>query len=360
VNAPEYSDLKPAWHMGRVLALREGRRVVPAQVQIVLSDLCNHDCPWCAYRMEGYASNQNFAEIRPDGTSNHNPKRFIPTPKALELVENCQTLGVLGVQFTGGGEPTVHPDHMQVFARAVDLGLSSSLVTNGNLLRDGWADVLARFAWIRVSLDAGTADTYAKTRRTPKTQFAVALSNLERLAKLGGPTIGVSYIVLRENRTECVEAARLAKQAGAGSIRFAALFSTERGAYYEGWIEEALGYVESAKALQSESFRVIDMMGDRLFDLSDRPDYRLCGYQHFNVYVGGDQNVYRCCDTSYNDHGYLGSVKDQTFREWWASAPARAAYDSFDARSCSLCAFNGKNRVLAFLADPQPKHVEFA
>ena len=40
-----YSDLKAAWHLDKIEAMRKGHQVVPAQVQLILSDLCNQDCP---------------------------------------------------------------------------------------------------------------------------------------------------------------------------------------------------------------------------------------------------------------------------------------------------------------------------
>src|SRR6185436_2555124 len=42
-----YSDLKAAWHLDKIAALRSGKQIVPAQVQLILSDLCNQDCHFC-------------------------------------------------------------------------------------------------------------------------------------------------------------------------------------------------------------------------------------------------------------------------------------------------------------------------
>lgn len=348
MNAVEYSDLKPAWHTRDVEMLRMGKRIVPPHVQLILSDLCNHDCPWCAYRMTGYPSNQHFGEA-----GSNNPKRFIPTSKAFEILEDCATLGVQSVEFTGGGEPTVHPDHLEIFDRANAHGLKLALVTNGCLLRDRWEQILKRFSWIRVSLDAGTPETYAAVRRTTPVNFGRALANIARLSALGGPKIGVSFIVMKENAHECGEAARLAKLAGAESIRFAAFFSTDRN-YYADWDPEA------EIPTSTDDFRIINMVEQRRRDLVSRPDYDRCGYQHFNVYIGGDQNIYRCCDTAYNDRGNLGSIKNRRFKDWWSDPATAKLYREFDAKGCDLCAFNGKNRVLSYLTAPQPRDVEFA
>ena len=49
-----YSSLKMAWHYAR----EGGLPKAPKQVQMILSDLCNQNCRFCAYRMDGYTSNQ--------------------------------------------------------------------------------------------------------------------------------------------------------------------------------------------------------------------------------------------------------------------------------------------------------------
>ncbi len=55
-----YSPFKVVHHMDMIDQLRNGDQPVPSQVQLVISDVCNHDCSFCAYRMSGYTSNQNF------------------------------------------------------------------------------------------------------------------------------------------------------------------------------------------------------------------------------------------------------------------------------------------------------------
>src|SRR6185436_8088075 len=118
-GAAAYSDLKALWHLPEMSALKEGRRFVPPHVQLILSDLCNQDCSFCAYRMSGGFSSEQFAG--PAGEKN--PNRKIPTDKAIEILNDCAALGVKAVQFTGGGEPTVHPEHMKLFNHALGLGL---------------------------------------------------------------------------------------------------------------------------------------------------------------------------------------------------------------------------------------------
>lgn len=357
-----YSDLKPAWHLDKIADLRATGHCVPAQIQLVVSDLCNEACSFCAYRMEGYSSNQHFGEVRPDGTVNNNPNRMVPYEKCIEILDDAAALGVKAVQFTGGGEPTVHPRFLDIAAYALSKNLKCSLVTNGTLFRDGWRDVLPRFEWVRVSLDAGTSATYAAIRKVKPDMFHRALINLSDLALASSVCyVGASFIVTRENWFELRSAAVAAKENDARSIRYAAIFSPEMASYYDGHRAQIEAEIASIKSeLEDAYFEVIDLFTQRMGDLSQgAPDYKTCGYQHFNVYIGGDLNVYRCCNTAYNDLGRVGSLKGQRFADFWKSEQKQDAYSKFDARACEHCAFNGKNRTINYMVQANPQHVEF-
>ncbi|MHC4891531.1 MAG: radical SAM protein, partial [Planctomycetota bacterium] len=196
--------------------------------------MCNQDCSFCAYRMSGYTSNELFvgdSELAKIG--HNNPKRWIETGRAMDLIEEINELGCLSVQFTGGGEPTVHPDHKQIFVHALDSGLRCSLVSNG--LRwdyDLIHTILPWFDWVRVSIDAATPDSYAKTRRVPKGHWNRVWTNVNVLARSlknhkSRCAFGLGFVVTPDSYKEIVDFARLAKVSGVGNIRYTAMFSTE-------------------------------------------------------------------------------------------------------------------------------------
>lgn len=363
MNLP-YTDLKAAWHTRRIESLRKDGVCVPAQLQLVISDLCNHDCPWCAYRWDGYASNQHFG-LMEDGSVQRNPNRMIPEEKCKEILSDAKAMGIGAIQFTGGGEPTAHPKHLNIFGHALERKLKCALVTNGSVLRDGWEQVLPRFEWIRVSMDAGTAPIYAMIRRVSESAFEKMKRNLSALGKAcagNGCYLGVSFVVLNENWRDIERAAQIAKDCGAKSIRYAALFSPSKQDYYtEATRLGTEDHIALARARTEDStFEVIDLFDQRVSDLVvGEPKQKLCGYQHMNVYVGGNLSVYRCCDTAYNDRGWVGSLKNQRLTEWFHSEARKSTYRDFDARGCSLCAFNGKNELIDYLVQVAPKHVEF-
>lgn len=333
------SSLKPAWHLDKIAALRRGENIVPPHLQLIISDLCNQNCSFCSYRMDGGFSTEQFADI----FGNRNPRRFIPTGKAIDLLLDYKNLGGQAVEFTGGGEPLVHPDATTIMAFAQDLGLKTGLVTNGVLLDDD--EVFRDLDWLRISLDAGTEATYRQTRES--SMWERVLRNIQIAATFKKPKVGVGFVVTKENAHEIRQACELVAARGISYLRLSAMFSTQGAAYYDGM---------TLDVPQIPGLTVVNFFKNRVADLEQgAPDYQFCGQMQFGLYIGGDLKVYTCCTNAYTKHGEIGDLRNQSFKEWIAATDRR----QFDARTCHHCQFNDKNRLINYLIQPDPVHVEF-
>jgi MoaA/NifB/PqqE/SkfB family radical SAM enzyme len=361
-----YSPFKIIHHPDKIAALREGEQIVPAQVSIIPSALCNHDCGFCAYRMSGYSSNQLFtsgAELASFGTNN--PNRMMPFEKAMETIADCAEMGVKAIQITGGGEPTVHPHILEIFQSIAAHGMEAAMVTNGALLRSELRLALTRASWCRISIDAGRQSTYSEIRRVSPSVWDRVWQNIEALVedkRREGSSleIGVSFVVTKENWDEVTLCAKRARDAGVDNFRCCAMFGTEEERYFTEFYENAAAECREAQKLATPEFRVYNSFGDRVADLAQHsPDYSFCGYQQFHAYIADDLNVYRCCVLAYNERGLIGSIKEQSFRQLWESEQKRLAIQNFDARGCPRCAFNSRNRAILYAIDSEPVHVNF-
>lgn len=348
-----YSSLKAAWHLDKISELREGKQVVPSQVQLIISDLCNQNCHFCSYRSELGFSSEEFGEDTGKGFT-MNPNRKIPTDKVIEILDDCANLGVKAIQFTGGGEPTVHPDHLKIFSHAQGLGLKTGLVTNGVLLKPH--PVYEKMDWIRVSLDAGTPESYKNIRENDS--FTKVVNKLDWIAKLPG-VIGIGFVVTKENYKEITQCCQIAKDKGIAYVRLSAMFSSDGFSHYDEIHGLIMEEINKSMRLKTDSFDVINLYTNRIEDLQiGKPDYEFCGYQQFNVYIGGNQKVYRCCTTAYTHHGEIGDLTNQSFEEWFYSGYKKGKIDNFLASSCHHCQFNDKNKVINYLLS-EPLHVDF-
>lgn len=349
-----YSPLKVFHHRDRIDALRRGDQPSPAQVQLIITNRCNHNCRFCAYRMEGYPSNQLF-----------HVKDEIAYPKVCELLDDCVEMGVGAIQITGGGEPTIHPEFTAICHGVLSRGLELAVVTNGNAISEAVMDLLTQAAWVRVSLDAGTPQTYQLIRHVSGNAYRKTWHNIMELVKAkhrvdGRVVIGVGFVVTRENFREVLMVTEAARDAGVDNIRLSAVFQSDGADYFDDIHPEAVELCRKAKAMETPTFRVFNNFDHRFEDLElAHPDYQFCGVQNFDTYIGADLNVYRCCSTAYNRRGLIGSIKERRFHDLWESVEKRRSFAEFDARGCPWCMFNDKNRTIAYAISTDPPHVNF-
>lgn len=345
MTADLYSQAKPIYWLDRLETLRRGTTPAPVHVQLVLSDLCNQDCGFCAYRMSSGLSNELF----PQG-GRRNPNRMIPAAKAREIIDDCAAIGVQAIQFTGGGEPTMHPGHLEMFERAQAHGLATALVTNGANL-DAAHPAVRAMRWVRVSVDAGTPETYARVRGVSRKYWPRVWTNIRTLVEGCAGTVSVGFVVTEENYQELPKAAELARAAGVANIRVGAVFSSEGVAHYR-----SLPQIRAVIAATREHYGdlIVDLFDRRIEDLeAGSPDEPLCGYQHLSTYIGGDLGVYRCCNTAYTRAGRIATLHDRRFADLFGGP-----VPEFDARSCRYCQFRGQNQVIA-ASQYKTAHAEF-
>jgi MoaA/NifB/PqqE/SkfB family radical SAM enzyme len=349
-----YSALKAAWHTRDIEMLRAGKGIVPHQVYLVISDLCNQDCSFCTYRSSQGWGSEGFGEDTGKGFT-MNPNRKIPKEKCFELIDDFAEIGVKAIQFTGGGEPSVHPDFEEIVSHALNNGLQVGLVTNATRLLS--SRTLERLSWVRVSIDAGNRRTYETTRRSKL--WDKVLANVVTLARTSGPTVGANFVTTRENYTELLQFCVLAKTLGVRYVKIAANLTIDGLAYYDGILDAIMGSMAEVKSLADANFSIVNVFERRLEDLRiGRPTNAFCGQQRFTCYIGGNLRVYRCCNTAYTKHGEVGDLKDKSFKDWLLTE-APTHFDFFDARTCTHCQFHEKNEAIAYLVQAKPAHVEF-
>lgn len=125
----------------------------PRYIMYDVNNVCNARCPFCP--QSDIARSDAF-----------DPQHIAWEVFEKTIHETAQYPVEL-VRFTGDGEPLLHPRMMDMIALAKDLGVANvNLTTNGSLLKGKRLEALLATPpdVIDFSLDAMTADTYAKYR----------------------------------------------------------------------------------------------------------------------------------------------------------------------------------------------------
>jgi len=378
-NKSSYLGVKALYHEESMKKILNKEQPYPTHIELVISDLCNHDCKFCSYRMSNYLSNTLFQETRGGTRKDRNPNRQISKEKCFEIIDDCVEMGVKAIQFTGGGEPTIHPNFVEIVQYAQDKGLDTALVTNGNMLHvNEVRQVCINMVWVRVSIDASSSVYYGEVRGVPEKSFYTMIGGLMKLcaeakAENSSVVIGTGFVTTPENHDQIYEAVRLFKLTGAQHVRVGLQFSNDwEKPFIPLWSVIRDQSVRAVKDFDDKGFAVIDRTQQRFDEFAGRHvgkiDYEFCGFQNFTNFIGGDLNVYRCCQFAFHPRGLIGSIKDQRLKDFYDSELKKKDFASFNAKQCGNCQFHGCNKAIdAVKKDPdilnqlgnKPDHINF-
>lgn len=332
-------------HVDRLRAIARGELPPPVSVKLELTSVCNHDCHFCAYR-----------RVVQDPAI----RDLLPTRLALELVDDLAAGGVEGLMLTGGGEPLVHPGIGDVIARCGERGLQAGLITNGARLGRLADERVGALRWIRFSINAGDAATYADVHGTGEAAWPEVWRQVERAARLGRVEAGVSIVVTARNHHTVVELVRRARDHGA---RYAHVRPAFEGPHTQlerqlapDEVDRCLAAVDEA-GLATPGFAVVVV--ERRFAELVRPPARHihCRSTPLVAYVLPTGEVSLCTLVRAPDFNprvpdpFLGNLHRQRFFEIWDTPRHRELIEALSSSGCRRCHFAEYNRALELVAE---------
>lgn len=176
------------------------------------------------------------------------PRRNM-SPELVERLANaCATLRTRWVLLSGG-EAMQHPDWPRIARRFRDAGAHVMLLTNGLLLRRQADDLPGNVDEVIVSLDGGSAATYAAIRGVDA--FALVLDGI-RAAQERGLPVTTRTTVQRANFREIPQIVAAAADAGAARISFLAVDVSSAHAFGPRFVaDDSLRVAQPSGAVQS-------------------------------------------------------------------------------------------------------------
>ncbi len=308
-------------HYDDYLKLLSGEAVYPKMGVVYPTYGCKLNCLGCDY-----------------SRINRTDEATLDYPVYERFIRAFARHGGLAVDFSGGGEPTDHPEFKKMLKLAHSLGLRIGVLTNGLWLDDGITETLAETAsYVRFSLDCATAEMFKKTKRPRNSYgFDQVISNIERLKQAARKTsrsrrveVSMKFLVNRINKGEALKFLKLGEQLGVDRVVYKAL----RNSKYS-LAEREL------KALEKRLTSYIDRM-DPPFKtgvwLTRKGVPKRCVINGLVALVDPKGDMYLC---SYylnrqKDH-WIGNLKRKSFDEIWGSAYHLKKRAGIDHRKCRL------------------------
>lgn len=278
----------------------------PLRVDLDLTSDCNYQCRHCGDLARGLLNRGGLSQelIEP-------------------LLDDLKVLRVHEVILIGGGEPTRSPHFVETVRGLRQRGLRYGLVTNGSQLTPAMLDALHDGCdWVRISLDAATAKTYAMVHKPePGIHFENVVANTRRMIERLGSRAGVSYLVTPLNAHELARAARLVKGLGAAYLRVRPMQHPLTGAAVA-WPAriDLRAEVKRAKALADGTFQV--SIGETMHMGLEKQEkvYGMCHAQAFATTIAGDGAVYVCSKWRGESWACIGDLREERLWAIWHGA----------------------------------------
>lgn len=331
----------------------------PLVVELDPTSMCNLACPDC---ISGSLLNQDE----------------IPSERLIRLTDEMITSGVRAVILIGGGEPMMHPAIEEVMRRLGEANVKIGITTNGLYLKK-YLDITAAYSsWVRVSMDAGTTETFNRIRpsRTGKSMFASAIKNMEAFARVKRGKLGYSFMVFNEgsygfkgipirsgalgsvkhittNVYEIYQAAKLARDIGCDYFELKPMYDVDHYAIIQ---PESLSAVvdeqmQLAKTLESDNFKVLEAskLWASLHGESnlEPKEYRRCATAQMRTLIT-PSGAYVCPYFRGNESKRIGDVRNQSFSEIWHGDLRHKVIENLDpSRDCEMhCIRHESNQTI--------------
>lgn len=352
----KYSQLKIFHFKEKIDSLEKENSEIqaPLHIRIKPTNVCNHNCWYCAYKVDNLQLGQDMVE-----------RDYIPEEKMIEIIDDCEEMGVKAITFSGGGEPFNYKYFLTTIQRLIKTDISFASLTNGAKLKGEVAKLFAEHGtWVRVSMDGWDNESYSDYRSTGKKEFEKVIQNMKDFkAYKGNCALGVSYIIDNKNYNHIHEFTKLIKKTGVDSIKLSACIidndSSKNNEYHKPIYEEVKNQINKIREdFEDETFEIFDayhLMEER-FD----KDYDWCPYMQILPIIGADLNIYPCQDKAYNlDTGLIGSIKEQRFKDFWFNDKNKF-FKVKPSEVCNHhCVANMKNKMILEYLDVNKDHLGF-
>jgi len=294
---------KLLWHGDRVKHWLEGDKAWPVLIEIAPTGYCNADCPWCFFK--GKLS-----------------REIIDTDKLLRTLVELANSGLKAVNWTGGGEPALHPDFHKLVSYTKTLGLKQGLFTNG-YNEIPFQDM---FEWIRISL---TPKGF-KAIKKPQVPFGICLNQTSKYTDTG-------LVMFCEQTRD-----------------FGAAYFQIRPALESNYKKQpAMSIPVFLKKYETPDFKVY-LTEYKYIEAVKPRDYDECYGYHFSPSIDWHGKVLPCLYLSGDPKYVWGDINIETFPSIWSRVPAMVKVS--DDCQCA-CKCNEINRLL--FAAKKAKQVEF-
>lgn len=304
--------------------------LIPASVDIDLTNICNQDCYYC--------DSATFRAAHPESQNLQQYLKLIDQLSSWHSYSKETTGSLNTICFSGGGEPTLYKGYEQIIAHSIRCGFRTSLTTNGTnldrLIYNVDVPTLQSIAWIGVDMDAGNEVMYETIRQTKtKTVFSKVVENITMLSKIGvNVDIKILLNELNSTEEELRSVFTLAKSTGARMLYF-------RPTVLDNQAFDCRPMADLIEQLGAE-YQVRARINLKKFEPRT---YNRCHQMYQFLIFSSDGQMYSCCENKGNQNFSIGAWNQGDFRDLWLGQQHHAMYNKINTQLCQPCRSHNHN-----------------
>ncbi|MBF0483556.1 MAG: radical SAM protein [Candidatus Omnitrophica bacterium] len=294
----------------------------PLVLELSFTNRCNFSCVWCSDRD---LRAKLGGELSVDAYE--------------RLLDDVSKGGTKSIVVEGGGEPTLHPYFNDMVRMTVKKGLDIGLITNGSTLID--PEIVNLFKWIRISLDAATAEQHAKFKKVK--MFEKIMQNIHSIGEHKKETVlGIGYVVTKHNVDNLEDLILRLKMYNVDYIQFRPVIDHPD---LSSGID--LSYL-SKYAMPNFRVDIYAMSAN----VKIGNDHRKCKAHSLSTVVTADGGVYLCGRLNIYDWCKpIGNINQDSFHDMWLGEERKRQNEEvldpeFCFKNCPTCRMTKYNILL--------------
>ena len=266
------------------------------------------------------------------------------------------------IDFTGGGEPLLHPKLADWIREANASGCRTGFLTNGLILNreKSLQFIQAGIDWIGFSVDGATAEVYERIRKGA--DFNVLCKNIKTISDLRTnkkPLLIINFVMMPDNIQDLENIVDLASDLGVSRINFKQcdVIRGEHGRNYGLFASKETRKIRQLKNILDKARRRAQKRQIQTNAFSLVPDeLPVCAQDpRDSIFVRHDGYVAPCINLARGDETsflgndvkmptvHYGRLQDQALMELWESATCRLYRERFKHRSLAYDAVLGSS-----------------
>jgi MoaA/NifB/PqqE/SkfB family radical SAM enzyme len=319
---------KTLWHTDKLTQLRTtGATNAPVNVEIDLSNRCSLGCQWCHFAYTHTRGPLAGAQ-KPPGHMDGGD--LMDTALAYHIIADLAGAGVKSITWTGGGEPTLHPDFNDIIEFAGKYPIQQGLYTHGGHITPDRAALLKRACtWVYVSLDEADNESYR--RHKGANRFEAACAGIRLLVKEdGAATIGVGFLIHKGNWQNLADMYALGRALGVDYIQFRPTIEYAQdnpGAAPTdtAWMNQAIGALRN---YEGYPFVSVDVPRFEAYRDWQGHGYNTCNWSALQTVITPNGKVWTCVNKRERADALLGDLNCESFAQVWDRVKPCAVSDT--------------------------------